>query len=160
MKGTVVLWGGELLSIPAIPNPVLFRKARGFFPEFFLAQTELERALFLPWALVRDGRMARIFVAVCLDSCCSRLLSTPHRDSHPGAGHSPDLVKLILPPPLFSPQNLPAPAQKVQMELCRRAICRDGRCFCSMDLAESIVGSLLPVWKALCCKNYPSSAPH
>lgn len=42
------------------------------------------------------------------------------------------------------------------MEFCRRAICRDGRCFCSMDLAESTVWSLLPVWKALCCKNSPS----
>lgn len=30
-------------------------------------------------------------------------------------------------------------SQKVQMEFCRRAICRDGRCFCSLDLAESIV---------------------
>lgn len=84
VKGTVVLQGGELLGIPAIPNPVLFRRA-GVLPEFFLAQAELERALFLPWALVRDDRMAGIFVAVWLDFCCSRLLSIPHRDSHPAA---------------------------------------------------------------------------
>lgn len=69
------------------PRP--FQKGKIFSPEFFQAQAELEGALFLCWALVGDGRMARIFAAVWLDSCCSRLLSTPHRDSYPDAEAQP-----------------------------------------------------------------------
>lgn len=84
MKGTVVLWGGELLSLPAFPDSVFFGKARAF-PEFFLAQAELERALFLFRSLVREGRIAGIFVAVWLDSCSSRLLGALHRDSYSDA---------------------------------------------------------------------------
>lgn len=79
MKGTVVLRGGELLSLPAFPDSVFFGKARAF-PEFFLAQAESERALFLSPSLVREGRIAGIFAASWLDSCSSRLLGTLHRD--------------------------------------------------------------------------------
>jgi len=84
VKGAVVLWAGELLSLPAFPNSVFFGKARAF-PEFFLTQAKLERTFFLSWLLVREGRMAGIFVAVWLDSCSSRVLGTLHRDSYSDA---------------------------------------------------------------------------
>lgn len=66
-----------------------FSEGQEFFPDFFLARAELERALFLSWALVRDGGTAGIFVAVWLDSHSSRLLSAPHRDSHSDAEAQP-----------------------------------------------------------------------
>lgn len=79
MKETVVLWCEELLSLPAFPGSVFFGKARA----------ELERALFLPWSLVREGRMVGIFVAVWLDSSSSRLLGTVHMERYSDAEAQP-----------------------------------------------------------------------